>query len=175
MPSARGSKQFQQKCAAVLRPELRENNALVETTKAAAGLVLGLGCERRTPADEVIALAERALAAAGAAPADLRLVASLDARAEEPAILAAAKHFSVPAAFYDAATLEAEVHRLANPSEIVFAHTGCHGVAEGAALAGAGEEAVLIVPKIVSAHATAALAGPSRDAAARVPAAAEVA
>lgn len=174
MASVRGSRQFQQKCAAVLRPELRENNALVETTKAGGGLVLGLGCERRTPVDEVIALAERALAAAGAAPADLRLVASLDARAEEPAILAAAKHFSVPAAFYDAATLEAEVHRLANPSEIVFAHTGCHGVAEGAALVGAGEEAVLIVPKIVSAHATAALAGPLKGAAARAPAAAEV-
>ena len=32
MASVRGSRQFQQKCAAVLRPELRENNALVETT-----------------------------------------------------------------------------------------------------------------------------------------------
>ncbi|MBD9495225.1 MULTISPECIES: cobalamin biosynthesis protein [unclassified Ensifer] len=132
-----------------------------QTTKAGAGLVLGLGCERRTPAEEVIALAERALADAGAAPGDLRLVASLDARAEEPAILAAAQHFSVPAAFYDAATLEAEASRLANPSEIVFAYTGCHGVAEGAALVGAGREAVLIVQKIVSAHATAALAGPA--------------
>ncbi|WDZ78923.1 cobalamin biosynthesis protein [Ensifer adhaerens] len=127
-----------------------------------AGLVLGLGCERRTPAEEVIALAERALADAGANAGDLRLVASLDARAEEPAILAAAKHFAVPAVFYDAATLEAEASRLANPSEIVFAHTGCHGVAEGAALVGAGSEAMLIVPKIVSAHATAALAGPAR-------------
>ena len=123
--------------------------------------MLGLGCERRTPADEVIVLAERALADAGAASSDLRLVASLDVRAEEPAILAVAKHFAVPAAFYDAATLEAEASRLANPSEIVFAYTGCHGVAEGAALVGAGSEAVLIVPKIVSAHATAALAGPA--------------
>lgn len=126
-----------------------------------ASLVLGLGCERRTPAEEVIALAQRALAAAGAEAADLLLVTSLDARAEEPAILAAAKHFCVPAAFYDAATLEAEVSRLENPSEIVFAHTGCHGVAEGAALVGAGREAVLIVAKITSAHATAALAGPA--------------
>lgn len=134
----------------------------LKTAKAATGLVLGLSCERRTPAEEVIALAERALADAGAAAGDLRLVASLDARAEEPAILAVAEHFVVPAAFYDAATLEAEASRLANPSKIVFAHTGCHGVAEGAALVGAGSEAVLIVPKIVSAHATAALAGPAK-------------
>lgn len=125
--------------------------------------MLGLGCERRTPPEEVIALAERALATAGASAADLRLVASLDARAEEPAILAASRHFSVPAAFYDAATLEAEASRLATPSEIVFAHTGCHGVAEGAALVGAGPDAVLIVPKITSARATAALAGPPMD------------
>lgn len=160
MASVRGSKQFQQKRAAVLRAELRDNNAVAQTMREGAGLVLGLGCERRTPAEEVIALAERALADAGATADDLRLVASLTARAEEPAILAAADHFSVPTVFYDAATLEAEASRLANPSEIVFAHTGCHGVAEGAALVGAGSEAVLIVPKIVSAHATAALAGP---------------
>ncbi|WP_104664301.1 cobalamin biosynthesis protein [Ensifer adhaerens] len=132
-----------------------------QTTRAGTGLVLGLGCERGTPADEVIALAERALADAGASAGDLGLVASLDARAREPAILAAARHFAVPAAFYDAATLEAEAARLATPSKIVFAHTGCHGVAEGAALVGAGSAAVLIVPKIVSAHATAALAGPA--------------
>ncbi|WP_234803998.1 cobalamin biosynthesis protein [Ensifer adhaerens] len=161
MASVSGSKQFQQERMAALRPEPCENNSPAEATKGEVGLVLGLGCERRTPAEEVIALAERALADAGAAPSDLRLVASLDARAEEPAILAAARHFAVPAAFYDAATLEAEASRLANPSEIVFAHTGCHGVAEGAALVGAGREAVLVVPKIVSAHATAALAGPA--------------
>ncbi|HEV7320656.1 MAG TPA: cobalamin biosynthesis protein [Ensifer sp.] len=126
-----------------------------------ATLVLGLGCERGASCQEVIALAERALAKAGAEAADLRFVASLDARAEEPAILAAANHFSAPAAFYDAVRLEAEAHRLANPSKVVFAHTGCHGVAEGAALVGAGREAVLIVPKITSAHATAAIAGPA--------------
>ncbi|MNL69090.1 cobalamin biosynthesis protein CbiG [compost metagenome] len=67
----------------------------------------------------------------------------------------------MPTAFYDAVTLEAEASRLANPSQIVFAHTGCHGVAEGAALVGAGRNAVLIVPKITSAHATAAIAGPA--------------
>lgn len=126
-----------------------------------ATLVLGLGCERHTPPADVIALAERALEAAGAQVSDLRFVASLDARSEEPAILAAARHFSVPTSFYDAATLEAEASRLVNPSPVVFVHTGCHGVAEGAALVGAGRDSVLIVPKITSAHATAAIAGPA--------------
>ncbi len=123
-------------------------------------LVLGLGCERNAEPEEVIALAERALADAGASERDVEFVASLDARAEEPAIHAAGRHFSVPVRFFDAATLEAEAPRLQNPSEIVFAHTGCHGVAEGAALAGAGCDAVLLVPKIRSARATAAIAAP---------------
>ncbi|WOS61274.1 cobalamin biosynthesis protein [Sinorhizobium fredii] len=125
-----------------------------------AKLVLGLGCERNTEPGEVIALAERALADAGAEKSDVAFVASLDARAEEPAIHAAGRHFCVPVRFFNAATLEAEAARLQNPSEIVFAHTGCHGVAEGAALAGAGRDAVLLVPKIRSAGATAAIAGP---------------
>ncbi|AFL52766.1 cobalt-precorrin 5A hydrolase [Sinorhizobium fredii] len=125
-----------------------------------AKLVLGLGCERNAKPEEVIALAEQALADAGAAEGDVAFVASLDARSEEPAIHAAGRRFSVPVRFFEAATLEAEAARLQNPSEIVFAHTGCHGVAEGAALAGAGCDAVLLVPKIRSARATAAIAGP---------------
>ncbi|MBP1882267.1 cobalamin biosynthesis protein [Sinorhizobium mexicanum] len=125
-------------------------------------LVLGLGCERNTASEEVIALAEQALSEARLEKRDIDFVASLDARAEEAAIHAAARHFAVPARFFGASTLEAETARLQNPSEIVFAHTGCHGVAEGAALAGAGRDAVLIVPKIRSARATAAIAGPAR-------------
>ncbi|MCA1405311.1 cobalamin biosynthesis protein [Ensifer sp. IC3342] len=125
-------------------------------------IVLGLGCERNAEPEEVIALAEQALAEAGVDRGDVALVASLDARAEEPAIHAAACHLSVPVHFFDAPTLEAESARLQNPSDIVFAHTGCHGVAEGAALAGAGLDAVLIVPKIRSVRATAAIAGPAR-------------
>ncbi|MBB4188157.1 cobalamin biosynthesis protein [Sinorhizobium terangae] len=123
-------------------------------------LVLGLGCERNTAPEEVIELAEQALVEAGLDRGDVDFVASLDARAEEPAIHAAARHFSVPVRFFDAPTLEAETARLQNPSEMVFAHTGCHGVAEGAALAGAGPDAVLIVPRIRSARVTAAIAGP---------------
>ncbi|ASY56915.1 MULTISPECIES: cobalamin biosynthesis protein [Sinorhizobium] len=138
--------------------------SLVTGPVSAARLVLGLGCERNTAPGEVIALAERALADAGASKSDIAFVASLDARAEEPAIHAAGRHFSVPVRFFDAATLEAEAARLKNPSEIVFAHTGCHGVAEGAALAGVGRDAVLLVPKIRSARATAAIAGPRHHA-----------
>jgi cobalt-precorrin 5A hydrolase len=121
-------------------------------------LVLGLGCERGTPCDEVILLAEQALAAAGLDRHALTTVASLDSRATEPAMIAAAGHFSVPFTVFDVGTLEAQSPRLKNPSDIVFALTGCHGVAEAAALAAAGKESTLIVAKVKSAHATAAIA-----------------
>ncbi|MBW9062260.1 cobalamin biosynthesis protein [Rhizobium herbae] len=133
----------------------------VNTGKPSEGALfaLGLGCERGTPSDEVIRLAEEAMAAARIDRHALACVASLDARAQEPAMIAAAAHFSVPFRVFDAGTLEAETARLKSPSDIVFALTGCHGVAEAAALAAAGKASSLIVPKIKSANATAAVAG----------------
>ena len=120
--------------------------------------VLGLGCERGTPDSEVRALAVEALDAAGIDAAQLAAVASIDSRSEEAAILAIAAHFSVSAVFFDAARLEEETPRLKNPSAIVFARVGCHGVAEAAALAALGADAELVLGKIKSQHATAAVA-----------------
>jgi cobalamin biosynthesis protein CbiG len=120
--------------------------------------VLGLGCERGAPIEEVRALAIAALDAAGIGEAELTAVASIDSRREEAAILAVAAHFLVPAVFFDPLRLEEETPRLKNPSQIVFARVGCHGVAESAALAAIGDDAELVLGKIKSAHATAAVA-----------------
>ncbi len=69
-----------------------------------------------------------------------------------------AARLAIPMLFFDAATLEKETPRIANPSDVVFARVGCHGVAESAALAAIGPEAELVLEKIKSAHATAAIA-----------------
>ncbi|WP_099865053.1 precorrin-3B C(17)-methyltransferase [Pararhizobium haloflavum] len=121
-------------------------------------LVLGMGSERGAPADEAVALAERSLREAGLAPESLAAIASIDLKADEAAIQAVAAHFGVPARFFDVATLEAETPRLANPSDVVFSEVGCHGVAEGAALAACGPDGMLVVPKIKTKSATAAIA-----------------
>jgi cobalt-precorrin 5A hydrolase / precorrin-3B C17-methyltransferase len=123
-----------------------------------ATLVLGMGCERGCDVSEAIALAERALSESGYAKESLAAIASLDLKADEAAIHAVANHFAVPARFFNAATLEAEASRLKNPSEVVFAEVGCHGVAEGAALASVGASGELVFPKIKSKGATAAIA-----------------
>ncbi|WP_411036663.1 cobalamin biosynthesis protein [Shinella sp. BYT-45] len=117
-------------------------------------LVVGLGCERGTPPAELVGLA----ASVVARPGDVAFVATLDVRAGEPAMHAVARHFSVPLVTFPAARLEAETPRLANPSDLVFAHAGCHGVAEAAALAQAGAGGRLVVEKTKSAHATVAVA-----------------
>ncbi|MBL8659629.1 MAG: precorrin-3B C(17)-methyltransferase [Rhodospirillales bacterium] len=121
-------------------------------------LVVGVGCARNAPSDEVIALVEGALAGHGLAAGAVACVASLDLKADEPAVHALARRLGVPARFFPAVALERELPRLANPSDIVFREVGCHGVCEGAALAAAGSEATLFVPKTRSAHATCAIA-----------------
>ncbi|MCM2401686.1 precorrin-3B C(17)-methyltransferase [Rhizobium sp. S153] len=121
-------------------------------------LVLGMGCERNASTEEAIALAEQALEESGLARQSLAAVASIDLKADERAIHTVAAHFGVPARFFSAARLEEEAPRLKNPSDIVFAEVGCHGVAEGAALAAAGTDSELILTKIKSKGVTAAIA-----------------
>ena len=119
---------------------------------------LGVGCARNCPVGEMAELVDRALSQPNIAPGAVAGVFSLDLKADEPAMNALARRLGVPLRLFDAATLEAEAPRLANPSDIVFAEVGCHGVAEGAALAGAGRQATLSQPKIKSANATVAIA-----------------
>jgi cobalt-precorrin 5A hydrolase/precorrin-3B C17-methyltransferase len=121
-------------------------------------LALGIGCARGASADEVLALARETLAKGGLAESAVGCVVSIDLKADEPALHAAALHFGAPLRFFTAARLEAETPRLANPSAIVFAEVGAHGVAEAAALAAAGPQGELIVEKRKTANATAAVA-----------------
>jgi cobalt-precorrin 5A hydrolase/precorrin-3B C17-methyltransferase len=123
-----------------------------------ASLALGVGCERNCAPEELIELAEAVLRDNALAPAAVACIVSIDLKADEAAVHALARHFGVPARFLPASRLAEETPRLANPSEVVFKETGCWGVAEGAALAAAGPDAVLLQPKRKSARATAAIA-----------------
>ncbi len=121
-------------------------------------LVMGLGCERHAAPSEVVALAEQVLLDNGLSHASLAAITSIDLKADEAAIHAAAKHFGVPARFFTAEELNRETPRLRNPSEIVAKEVGVPGVAEASALAAAGRDGELIVGKTRSARATCAIA-----------------
>jgi cobalt-precorrin 5A hydrolase / precorrin-3B C17-methyltransferase len=144
-------------------------HAIRITDRAAAGderalvlyppvLALGVGCERGAAPDELRTLVEETLAAQGLARGAVALVASLDLKSDEDAVLALADALEVPARFFTAAELLTETPRLANPSATVFRAVGCYGVAEGAALAAAGKEAALVVAKQIRGKATCAIA-----------------
>jgi cobalamin biosynthesis protein CbiG len=119
----------------------------------ASGLVAGVGCRRDASAEGLITLIETALAQAGSSPSELALIATLDGKAEEPAVRAAATHFGVPVRAVPAADLGRLAESLPTPSPTVAGHIGLAGVAEAAVLA-CGE---LVLPKRLSAEATCAL------------------
>lgn len=121
-------------------------------------LVMGLGAIRNANSQQMIALAEACLENNNLSPHALACVASHEVKADEKAVHDVAAHFGVPVRFFDPQTLEAEAARLKNPSEIVFAEVGCHGVAEGAALAMVGPSGTLIVEKSKNDQGTCAIA-----------------
>ncbi len=121
-------------------------------------IAIGVGCERGTDPDEVISLVRTCLVVAGVAPGAAAGIFSLDLKADERAVHDAAAALGVEARFFTAPELEAEAPRLANPSETIFREVGCHGVAEGAALAAVGPSGRLVLPKHASRRATCAIA-----------------
>jgi len=133
-------------------------DATADLVYAPQTVVLGLGCERLAEESELWALVEESLAKANIAEEAVACVASIALKAAEPAIHGVARRLGAPARFFDAAWLERETPRLKNPSDLVYRKTGCHGVAEGSALAGVGAEGDLILPKQRSQRATCAIA-----------------
>lgn len=125
-------------------------------------LVLGVGCERDCPPDDLATLVDETLKVAGLARQSIACVASIDVKSDEAAVLRLANELGVPARFFTAAELEAQTPNLKNPSDVVFAEVGCHGVSEGAALA-ATQGGQLIVEKNKSKRATCAIAISDHD------------
>ena len=115
-------------------------------------LVAGAGASSGAPAAELRALLDGALAEAGLAPASLTEVATVDLKAEEPAILA----LGLPVRTFPADALAAVA--VPTPSATVEAAVGTPSVAEAAALLAAGPDAELVVRKRKDAHVTVAIA-----------------
>ena len=127
-------------------------------------IAVGVGCERGTDPEELISLVRNTLKKNKIGPESVAAVVSIDLKSDEPAIHALAEKLtdkpgeSSPVRFFDAAALEEQTPKLQNPSKTVFKEVGCHGVAEGAALAAAGKSGKLVIPKIKSKRATCAVA-----------------
>ncbi|MEY9873586.1 cobalt-precorrin 5A hydrolase/precorrin-3B C17-methyltransferase [Streptacidiphilus sp. MAP12-33] len=114
-------------------------------------LVVGVGASKGAPAEEILGLVHAALTDAGLDPRSLHSLASADAKAEEPGLLAAAAELGVPVRFFTADELATVA--VPNPSDAPLAALGTPSVAEAAALlaADAAGTAELLVPKRKSA------------------------
>jgi cobalamin biosynthesis protein CbiG len=119
-----------------------------------SGLVVGAGCSRGCPTQELLDLIGAVLEEAGAQPGAVRALATVDRRADEPGMVAAARHHCWPLVTHPVLALRDVA--VPTPSQAVDAHVGTPSVAEAAALLSAGGP--LLVPKRRSARATCALA-----------------
>ncbi len=123
---------------------------------AAGGrVVVGVGCSQGASADDVRAVVAEAVAATEAAGADQPVaLATIDRRADHPAVTAASD--GVPVVAFPASLLAAV--DVPNPSGAVDDAVGTPSVAEAAALLAAGPGARLVVEKRRGPAATAAVA-----------------
>ena len=142
-------------CRASVHNESGNESTLVYIPKS---VVIGVGCERHTPAEQVIKLIGDCINQANIDTSALAAIVSVDLKVDEQALEAAAAFYNLPLRFFDVETLESLTPRLANPSDIVFREIGCHGVAEASALAMAGAQSTLLVTKNKSKQATCAIA-----------------
>ncbi len=118
---------------------------------------LGLGCARNADPDAMWDHITNVLTQNNIAAESIACVASIDLKADEPAIIQAAKRLGVPLRVFSADQHEEQSPNLGNPSDVVFAEVECHGVSEGAALAAA-NDTTLHAEKTKTATTTCAIA-----------------
>jgi len=116
-----------------------------------ATLWLGIGCERHTSLSLIERSVTLALEAAGLAAAAVAGLASIEAKADEPALLELANQQTWPLRLFAAEALAAVA--VPTPSAVVARDMGTPSVAEAAALLAAGEGGRLRQAKRIS-HAT---------------------
>jgi len=102
-------------------------------------VAIGLGCDRCTPLATVLHTLDAALAKVGLVRAQVRVLATIEAKHDEAAFLELAALGGWPLQFYSAAELAAVP--VPNPSSTVLRYMGTPSVSEAAALLAAGTEA----------------------------------
>lgn len=137
----------------IIPPQLRAESLLVLRPK---NLVLGIGCNSGTSADEIEGVVISNLKRLFLSSASIAMVASAEAKSGEPGLIEAAERFGVPLVCYPSEELNSVTAPTA-PSPHVMAAIGAAGVAEPAAIlaSGSGE---LVLKKVKSGNVTLAIA-----------------
>jgi cobalt-precorrin 5A hydrolase len=100
-------------------------------------LVVGIGCNRGTAADEIAHALDAVFGEAALSPRSIREIATIELKKDEPGLVAFAAARGLPVRAFSARTIYEESPPFER-SEAVFRHIGVYGVAEPAAMLAAG-------------------------------------
>ncbi len=121
-------------------------------------IVAGIGCRTGCGADEIVALIGDAVRASRIANCKFTALAAPRFKEGEAGLREAAGRMHLPLLLIDDAAMKAAEPRCPTRSDKALQATGFYSVAEAAALAAAGANGRLVLPRIASAMATCALA-----------------
>lgn len=121
-------------------------------------IVAGIGMRVGASLQEVLDLVSLAVTKAALSLADIDRLATLDTRAGEAGLVSAAEHLNLTILAIPAEAMRAAASGVRTHSSRVEALHGVGSVAEASALAAAGKNARLLLPRIASARVTCALA-----------------
>ena len=99
---------------------------------------VGMGCERNCPEEKLQSLLNECLEQAGLNLSQIDSINSIDIKADEIGLIELAQSCKKPFHTYNKETLSEVEHLLSVKSDYVFKTVGVYGVAEAAALVGAG-------------------------------------
>jgi cobalt-precorrin 5A hydrolase len=135
---------------------LEAEPVITTSSEAARDLIVGVGCRRGTLAETIVAAVTEGLALIGHRPDQVRLLASVDLKADEAGLLDAAERLAIPLRLIAGAEIRAN-GRLFEHSAFVESKVALPAVAEPAALL-AGRRTRLILPKTIIKSVTVAVA-----------------
>ena len=121
-------------------------------------IAVGIGCRRDSTASQIGAAVGAALAQAGLTPDRIDVLAAPAFKADEPGIACASEALGLPVTFVDRLRLDAVQPLCATRSPAAEEATGLAAVSEAAALAAAGRNARLLLPRIARDGVTCAVA-----------------
>ncbi len=106
-------------------------------------LVVGIGCNSGTSAEEIAHEVDSVLSEAALSPLSLRELATIELKKDEPGLVAFASARGLPLRWFSAEAINRDAPPFAR-SEAVFRHVGVYGVAEPAAMLAAGASSCLV-------------------------------
>ena len=126
-------------------------------------IVAGLGCRKGTSAEALLSAIDTACDSAGISRESISALATGEIKRHEPGLNELAGRLGLPLHVFDETALKQAEGRTKTVSKHSLAQTSTPSLSEAAALAAAGENAELLVARVISPGATCALAGIRHD------------